>query len=110
MTVTEEHRRNVFTSLESAIGTEQANHLMEMLPVTPASELVTRSDMASFGTALRAEVRGDMAELRGELRGEMAELRGEINTKLATAHSATQRLILASMAGNAVAVVTALAV
>ena len=41
---------------------------MELLPTSPTSQLVTRTDMHAFGT---------------ELRGEMGELRGEINTKLA---------------------------
>ena len=109
MSLTEQNRRDVFNSLENAIGTEQANYLMELLPLTSASELVTRNDLASFGTSLRSELRGEMAELRAELRGEMAELRGEIDSKLANAHAATQRLIVAGMAGNAVAVVTALA-
>ena len=106
MALTEQNRRDMFNGLEDAIGTEQANHLMELLPTSPASELVTRTDMHAFGT----EIRGEMAELRAELRGEMAELRGEINTKLANAHSSTQRLIIASMIGNAVAVFTALTV
>ena len=117
MSLTEQNRRDVFNSLENAIGTEQANYLMELLPLTSASELVTRNDLASFGTSLRSELRGEMAELRAELRGEMAELRGEmaelrgeIDSKLANAHAATQRLIVAGMVGNAVAVVTALAV
>ena len=71
------------------------SYRMELLPTSPAAELVTRTDMHAFGA---------------ELRGEMAELRGEVDTKLAHAHAATQRLILVSMIGNAVAVFTALAV
>ena len=49
-----------------------------------------------------------MAELRAELRGEMAELRGEMIKRFATAKVDTQRLIMASMAANAIAVITAL--
>ena len=79
---------------------------MELLPNQPADQLVTRTDMHAFGTGLR----GEMAELRAELRGEMAELRGDINTRLANAHSATQRLIIASMIANAIAVFTALTI
>ena len=79
---------------------------MELLPTSPASQLVTRTDMHAFGT----EIRGEMAELRAELRGDMTELRGEIHTKLANAHASTQRLIIASMIGNAVAVFTAVTV
>ena len=120
MSITEEHRRNIFNGLEEAIGTEEANHLMQLHPATPASELVTRSDMHAFGTGLR----GEMAELRGELRaemaelrGEMSELRGEVRTDMAALRNEMvdlkgnlNRLVIAGMAGNAIAVVTALAV
>ena len=112
MSITEEHRRNIFNGLEEVIGTEQANHLMELLPTSPAAELVTRTDMHSFGSALRAELRGEMAELRGE----MAELRGEMRTDMAALRDemvdlkgSLNRLVIAGMAGNAIAVVTALA-
>ena len=120
MAITERDRRNLFNGLEEAIGTEPANKLMELLPNQPADQLVTRNDMHAFGTGLRAEMaelRGEMAELRAELRGEMAELRGEMAAlrsemieRFATAKVETQRLIVASMAGNAIAVVAALAV
>ena len=106
MAVTEQDRRNIFNGLEATIGAEQANKLMELLPNTSANELVTRDDMHSFGTGLRGEIKGEMAELRGE----MAELRGDISLDLARAHAATQRLIVAGMIGNAIAVITALAV
>ena len=43
-----------------------------------------------------------------ELHGEMAELRAEMIERFATAKVETQRLILAGMAVNAIAVVTAL--
>ena len=95
MSITEEHRRNLFNGLEEAIGTEEANHLMQLLPATPASELVTRTDMHAFGTELRGEVRTEIAALRNE----MVDLKGSLN-----------RLVIAGMAGNAIAVVTALAV
>ena len=106
MAVTEQDRRNIFNGLEATIGAEQANKLMELLPNTSANELVTRDDMHNFGTGLRGEIKGEMAELRGE----MAELRGDISLDLARAHAATQRLIVAGMIGNAIAVITALAV
>lgn len=67
---------------------------MELLPNQPADQLVTRTDMHAFGV---------------ELRGEMAELRADMTMKLAHAHTATQRLIIASMIGNAIAVISALA-
>ena len=115
MSITDRQRREVFTSLEATHGETIANTIMELLPNQPADQLVTRTDMHAFGTELRgemaelrAELRGEMAELRAELRGEMAELRGEMITRFATAKVDTQRLIMASMAANAIAVITAL--
>ena len=104
MSITDRQRREVFTSLEATHGETIANTIMELLPNQPADQLVTRTDMHAFGT----ELRGEMAELRAELRGEMAELRGEMITRFATAKVDTQRLIMASMAANAIAVITAL--
>jgi len=116
MAITEQDRRDLFNGLEEAIGTEPANKLMELLPNQPTDQLVTRTDMHAFGTELRgemaelrAELRGEMTELRAELRGEMAELRADITERFATAKVETQRLIVASIAGNAIAVITALA-
>ena len=104
MAITEQDRRDLFNGLEEAIGTEPANKLMELLPHQPADQLVTRTDMHAFGT----ELRGEMAELRSELRGEMTELRADITERFANAKVEAQRLIVAGMVGNAIAVITAL--
>ena len=104
MAITEQDRRDLFNGLEEAIGTEPANKLMELLPHQPADQLVTRTDMHAFGT----ELRGEMAELRSELREEMTELRADITERFANAKVETQRLIVAGMVGNAIAVITAL--
>lgn len=133
-TVTDRDRRDVFNSFEAAYGEDIANTIMQLLPSQPADQLVTRTDMHVFGDALRADIKGEMADLRGELRSEMAELRGELRSEMAdlrgelrndmadlrgelrsemidrfaVAKVETQRLIAASMAGNTIAVVTAL--
>ena len=75
---------------------------MELLPTSPAAELVTRADMHSFGSALRAE----LSELRGEMRTDMTALRDE----MVDLKGSLNRLVIAGMAGNAIAVITALAV
>ena len=100
MAISEADRRDIFNGLEESIGTEPANKLMELLPTQPVDQLVTRADMHVFGGELRAET--------AELRGEMAELRAEMIERFATAKVETQRLILAGMAANTIAVVTAL--
>ena len=104
MAITEQDRRNLFNGLEDTLGPEAANNLMELLPNTPAAQLVTREDMHA-NTAL---LHGEMAELRAELRGEMAELRGEMAAGFAAAKGETQRLVVASIAANTIAVITAL--
>ena len=62
---------------------------MEPLP----NQLVTRTDMHASST---------------ELRGEMAEFRAEMIERFAVAKAETQRLIMAGMVANAIAVVVAL--
>ena len=109
MAISERDRRDIFNGFESTHGQEFANAIMELLPNQPADQLVTRSDMHAFGT----ELRGEMAELRGEmaeLRGDLTELRAEMIERFATARVETQRLIVAGMVGNAIAVATALIV
>ena len=76
---------------------------MELLPNTPAAELVTRADTHAFGTGLRCE----MAELGAELRGEMVVLRTDLVAGSANAKVETQRLIGDGMAANAIAVIAA---
>lgn len=77
---------------------------MELLPNEPADQLVTRTDMHAFG----GELRGEMAELRAELRSDMAELRTELRGEMLDLRVHLQRLVVAGMGANAVAVVTAL--
>ena len=104
MAITERDRRDLFNSLENALGSEPADKLMELLPNEPADQLVTRTDMHAFG----GELRGEMAELRAELRSDMAELRTELRGGMLDLRVHLQRLVVAGMGANAVAVVTAL--
>ena len=115
MAITERDRRDLFNTLENALGTEPADKLMQLLPNEPADQLVTRTDMHAFGNELRgemaelrSELRGEMTELRGELRGEMIDLRHELRGEMLDLRIHLQRLLVAGMAANAVAVVTAL--
>ena len=94
---TNQQRRELFNSLEQVIGTNNADFVMELLPNQPADQLVTKTDLSR-----------EMGALRSELKGEMAELRGEMNIRFATAKVETQRLIIAGMVANAIAVLTAL--
>ena len=115
MSISESERCDIYTGLEHAVGERVANNIMELLPQQPADQLVTRADMHANTTLLRgemaelrAELRGEMADLRAELKGEMAELRADMATGFATAKVETNRLIVAGMIANAIAVITAL--
>lgn len=111
MSITERERRDIYNGLETSLGSDAANNLMQLLPYQPADTLVTRTDMHANTTMLR----GEMAELRADLRGEMAELRGEmvelraeLRGDMDRLHGTMQRMIAASIAANAIAVVAAL--
>ncbi len=109
MAVSERQRREVFDKFEEVFGTETADVVMQMFPRVSNDELATRSDVMATASLLRgemAELRGEMTELRAELKGEMAELRAEVRTEIA----GLQRWGAATVAANAVAVVTALVV
>jgi hypothetical protein len=73
MSIDERSRRELYQALAATMGDGPATSLMDMLPRDPASELVTRTDMAAMTMTLR----GEMAELRGELKVEMSDLRSE---------------------------------
>ena len=104
MCIRDRDRRDLFNTLENALGSGPADKLMELLPNEPADQLVTRTDMHAFG----GELRGEMAELRAELRSDMAELRTELRREMLDLRVHLQRLVVAGMGANAVAVVTAL--
>lgn len=111
--MSESDRRDIYNSLESALGHEPANNLMKLLPYKPADQLVTRADMHAQTAMLQgemAELRGEMAELRGELRGDMAglrgevrELRGDFDSKFADLKISTQRIVATGVAANVIA-------
>ena len=127
MSINEQQRRLVYDGLESAFGDEFANSLMELLPYQPAASLVTREDLHANTAVtrgemaeLRSDLKGEMAELRAELKGEMAELRGEfralearveskIEAGVAQIQVSTQRMFMAALATNTIAVIAALA-
>lgn len=111
MVSTDRKRLLVHTQLETLLGAESADYIMEMIPIQPTTELATRSDLQANTIALRgemaalaAELRGEMADLRAELRGEMAELRSEVRKEIA----GLQRWGAGVIAANAITVITVL--
>jgi len=95
--ITERDRRDLFVTLEQALGPTQAETLMRLLPHQPADELVTISYCQSEMGALRAELRGEMTELRSEVRKDLSSLEVKFT-----------RLWAGTAAANALALVTAL--
>ena len=111
MPVTERDRNTAYNKLTETIGPEVADVIMELLPLQPAAELVTRTDLQATTTRLQgemAELRGEMAELRAELKGEMTELRAELRTEFRTEIGKLYRWGAGAIAANGIAVVTAL--
>ena len=89
MPVTERARHHAYTKLTETVGAEAADVIMELLPIHPTADLVTRTDFQAGIIRLqgemaevRAELRGEMAEVRAELRGEMADLRTELRGEM----------------------------
>lgn len=104
MSINEKQRRLVYDGLEDAFGDEFANLLMELLPYQSASSLVTRDDMHANTTMLR----GEMAELRGEFRALEARVEAKIEAGFARVQVTTQRMFMAALVTNTIAVVAAL--
>ena len=97
---TEAERREVFTALESSVGTRVATLLTHGFPPVDWESLARRSDLDGLVRreelmAVRAELKGDMAELRADLKGELAEIRGELRGLPARLFTANVALALA---------------
>ncbi|MBM3664102.1 MAG: hypothetical protein FJW94_14745 [Actinobacteria bacterium] len=87
MTLTEEGRHRLHTSLTLAIGADAANTLMETLPPVGWADVATNRDLDQLRAEIRAEfteVRSEMSELRADLRVGQAELRSELHSTLRT--------------------------
>ncbi len=69
--------------LEEAFGAEEASILMDR-PPGGWTDLVTNQTLDLKIDALRAELRGEMAELGAGLRQEMAELSASVDRRLRT--------------------------
>lgn len=80
MTLTEEGRHRLHSSLAQAIGADAANTLMEMLPPVGWADIATKRDLDHLATGLRAE----LTELRSDMRVEVADLRSELHSTLRT--------------------------
>jgi hypothetical protein len=78
-------RRQLFVALEESLGHGPAGTLMELLPPVGWADVARQSDITAIRGELKgemAELRGEVAELRGELKAEIAELRGEVRSQL----------------------------
>ena len=103
MSVSERDRHELYLAVEAVHGESVANTFMELLPVTPSRDFVTRTDLLASATMLRgemAEVRGEMAEVRGEV----AELRGHMELRFGR----VERMIAMLTAANVVGAVSVL--
>lgn len=105
MAVTEGRRRQRFEAARRALGDEEAETLMELVPA--GFEPATRSDLIE----VRAAIKADIAEVRAELKGDIAEVRTELKGDIAKAQQAfTTTLLVVTVAhiGITAALVTSL--
>ncbi len=115
MLIDDRSRTDLHNALANALGSDQADTLMTLLPPVGWSDLVTHRDLAAAtaGThaeiadlrtelktemaGLRTELKTEMAELRTELKTEMAELRTDVRTEIAGLRSDLTRELSASV-------------
>ncbi len=105
MTLTEEGRHRLHTSLTEAIGADAANTLMEMLPPVGWADVATKRDLDHLATGLRAE----LVELRSDVRVQLADLRSELSDLRSELHSTLRANNLTMITANAVLVSVAVA-
>ena len=78
--VSDHDRRELFTALERELGPAPARTLMELLPPVGWSDVARQSDL----TAIRGELKDEMAKLRAEI----VDLRGEMKAQLPKLYAA----------------------
>jgi hypothetical protein len=78
--IDERHRHALHSRLTDALGTEEADTLMEHLPPVGWADVATKHDLAHTEVVLRQE----MATMGAQLRQEMATMGAEIRQEMAT--------------------------
>ena len=79
MTTAEKERLALYEQLNSTLGPEPAETLMEYLPTQKWADLATKEDLRLLAKEHRAEI----TELRAEMTKQGTELRGEMQTGFA---------------------------
>ncbi len=90
MPTAEKERMSLYQQLDSTLGPDQAETLMEYLPSQKWTDLATKEDVRLTAKELRAEMtelRADMTELRAELRGDMRIGFAQMESKFAQMES-----------------------
>ena len=86
MSLTEEGRHQLHSSLIRAIGADAANTLMEMLPPVGWADVATKYDLDQ----LRAATKQDLDQLRAATKHDLDQLRAETKHDLDQVHSELQ--------------------
>lgn len=79
MTITEESRYQLYKKLETALGSDEANTLMEHLPPVGWADVATRTDLEHLHVLLKA----DLALLQAEMRTEFTQMRTDTTAERA---------------------------
>lgn len=89
MQVSERKRRELFEALETNLGPEPADTLIEMLsPLTSDDPVARKSDIVA--------VRGEIAEFRGEVRADIASIMPRLITANIASMFGVAGLVIAS--------------
>ena len=107
----ESDRFALHEKVRQVLGVREGDILMEHLPPTGWSHLVSKDDLELNRVVLREEIREvrtelktEMAEIRTELKTEMAELRTELKTEMERSfRNQTWKLLTAIISSNAAA-------
>ncbi|MEX2627616.1 MAG: hypothetical protein WD225_12085 [Ilumatobacteraceae bacterium] len=91
MSVTEAQRHRLYESLKAAIGVEEADIMMSLVPPTGWGDVVSKDDLRADFAIFRSEVNADFAAFRAEVTAEFAAVRSEM-----AAESAQLRAEMAS--------------
>ena len=80
MALDERARHELFLRLEEALGPEQAETLMEMLPPVGWADVATKRDLDALGDKLLAGLRGELLAQSNAINARIDAINGQMKT------------------------------
>ena len=87
MSVTEAQRHRLYESLKAAIGVEEADIMMSLVPPTGWRDVVSKDDLRAEFAIFRSEVNTDFATFRSEVNADFAAFRAEMAAEFSAMRS-----------------------